>query len=159
MEKALLFISIIIGYLSYGQGIDMQIALPPQSDPSIVIFSYDNAGNQIYRGPDGLICANCQNSNTTITSSLADQMANKIQAAPVPVKTDLTVIWDNSVKDYITKIDLLPYNAFTIVETVNVRSLADNSYVFKMSNYSYGVYYLKFYLKDGSIYTRTVTKN
>ena len=149
----------VLGSLFYSQQLQqIAIAQPPQSDPTIVIFSYDNAGNQVFRGPNGIVCANCKNGEST-TISLADQIANKIQAAPVPVKTDLTVIWDLSIRDYIAKIELLPYNAFNIMETVNVSSLTDNSYVFRMSRYSYGVYYLKFYLTDGSIYTRTITKN
>lgn len=145
----------------YSQKIQQQIVVgpPPQSDKTIVIFSYDNAGNQVFRGPIGIDCTSCKGTESESTPSLAYQIENKIQAAPVPVKTDLTVIWDLSIKDYITKIELLPYNAFNIMETVNVSSLTDNSYVFRMGNYSYGVYYLKFYLTDGSIYTRTITKN
>ena len=64
-----------------------------------------------------------------------------------------------SIKDYIAKIDLLPYNSFNIVASVNVKSLTDNSYVFRMGSFPYGVYYIKFYLTDGSVYTRTITKN
>lgn len=161
MKKILPLPFLFFSALIYSQLTTINIALPPQPDPSIVIFTYDIAGNQVYRGPDGITCINCKNEedNETSVISLSDQVANKIKAAPVPVKTDLTVIWDLSIKDYITKIELLPYNAFNIMETVNVTSLTDNSYMFKMSNYAYGVYYIKFHLTDGSIYTRTVTKN
>lgn len=124
-----------------------------------VVFDYDESGNQIYRGP----CIGCKESNTMISKqsekTLAEIFENQIKAAPVPVKTDLTVMWDKSIRDYIIKIDLLPYNAFRVMETVDIKSISDNSYIFKMSPYSYGVYYLKFYLSDGSIYTRIVTKN
>ncbi|WP_294300138.1 hypothetical protein [uncultured Chryseobacterium sp.] len=68
-------------------------------------------------------------------------------------------MWDHEVKDYITKIELLPYNSFKILSFVDVGTLNNTSYVFRMESYPYGVYYLKFYLSDGSIYTRTVTKN
>lgn len=160
MKKILFFYLCFFSSFFYSQK-EQQVAIaqPPQSDPTIVIFGYDEAGNQVFRGSTGPVCASCRGTESESTASLADQIENKIQAAPVPVKTDLTVIWDLSIKDYITKIELLPYNAFNIMETLNINSLTDNSYVFRMSRYSYGVYYLKFYLSDGSIYTRTVTKN
>lgn len=125
---------------------------------SQVIFNYDDAGNQIYRGT---ISGTGRMANTMqkATPTLADQVGNKIQAAPVPVKTVLNVIWEQDIKDYIVKIDLLPYNSFQVIETVDIKSKADNSYVFDMSSYPYGVYYLRFYLSDGSIYNRTITKN
>lgn len=123
---------------------------------SQVIFTYDDAGNQIYRGTGTGRMANTTESSTI---TLADQIANKIQAAPVPVKTVLNVIWEQDIKDYIVKIELLAYNSFQIMETVDVKSKMVNSYVFDMSKYPYGVYYLKFYLSDGNIYTRTITKN
>ncbi|MDR2205688.1 MAG: hypothetical protein LBE36_05980 [Flavobacteriaceae bacterium] len=123
-----------------------------------VFFEYDEAGNQIYRG----LCTTCKDSdsnNDVGNATLAEQIENKIQVAPVPVQTDLTVIWDLSIKNYITKIEMLPYNGFSILKSVNINSNSDNSYVFPMGSYPYGVYYLKFYLTDGSVYTRTIIKN
>lgn len=126
---------------------------------SQVIFNYDDAGNQIYRGTASGTGRMASSTESTSTPTLADQVANKIQAAPVPVKTSLNVIWEKDIKDYIVKIDLLAYNSFQIMETVDVKSKMGNSYTFDMNKYSYGVYYLKFYLSDGSVYTRTITKN
>lgn len=130
-----------------------------------VIFEYDEAGNQIFRGK----CDGCKNSNSDLFSkaqpqvsqpkTIVEKVANSVRAAPVPVKTDLTVLWDAEVKDYITKIELLPYNSFKVISFVDVRTLNNTSYIFRMEGYPYGVYYLKFYLSDGSVYTRTVTKN
>ena len=124
-----------------------------------VIFTYDDSGNQIYRGTASGTGRMASSTESTSIPTLADQIANKIQTAPVPVKTVLNVIWEQDIKDYILKIDLLAYNSFQIMETVNVKSKMGNSYVFDMSKYPYGVYYLKFYLSDGNIYTRTITKN
>lgn len=126
---------------------------------SQVIFNYDDAGNQIYRGTASGTGRMVSNAESTSTPTLADQVANKIQAAPVPVKTSLNVIWEKDIKDYIVKIDLLAYNSFQIMESIDIRSQKGNSYVFNMSNYPYGVYYLRFYLSDGSVYNRTITKN
>lgn len=137
----------------------METAIPLRSpDPALVLFGYDDSGNQIFRGPSGIVCNTCR-PEEQINTTLADLVANKIQAAPVPVKTDLTVLWDLSIRDFIVSIDLLPYNAFNITESVSIRSLNTNSYIFRMSHLPYGVYYLKFNLSDGSVYTRTVTKN
>lgn len=123
-----------------------------------VIFNYDDSGNQIYRGTTtgtGRMASTAEKTNLT----LADQLGNKIQAAPVPVKTILKVIWEQEIKDYIVKIELLGYNSFQIMESVDIKKRLGNSYDFNMSDYPYGVYYLRFYLSDGSIFNRTVTKN
>lgn len=159
MKKILLFFSCIIFSLFYSQQVEATGIPGNPVDPTLVVFSYDDAGNQVYRGLSCVnCCSTCRPSEQT-PPSLADQVANKIQAAPVPVKTDLTVVWDVSIKDFILSIDLLPYNAFNITESVNIRSLSTNSYIFKMNHLPYGVYYLKFNLSDGSVYTRSVTKN
>ena len=118
-----------------------------------VIFNYDDAGNQIYRGTT---TGTNRMASTSVT--LADQIGNKIQAVPVPVKTVLNVICEQDIKDYILKIEVLAYNSFQIMESVDVKSKIMTSYIFDMTNYAYGVYYLKFYLSDGSIYTKTITK-
>ena len=160
MKKLYSALLIPFSLLFFSSWIDAQSQKIPISpgDPSIVLFRYDDSGNQIFRGPDGIVCNTCRPGEEN-TSTLADQVANQIQAAPVPVKTDLTVLWDLSIRDFIVSIDLLPYNAFNITESVSIRSLNTNSYIFRMSHLPYGVYYLKFNLSDGSIYTRTVTKN
>ena len=131
---------------------------------SQVIFRYDEAGNQIVRGMEGVDRNTNQTPNIITkdvknTETLANQVANKIKVAPVPVKTDLNVFWEQDIKDYITKIELLPYNSVKIIESRTLTSNNfSNSCVFNMSKLTYGVYFLKFYLKDNSIYSVTVTK-
>lgn len=156
MKRFLFSFALFYFSLSLAQRNSINIAQPP-IDNSVVIFGYDEAGNQIFRGLGGVVCTTCKPSEPQ-QQSLADLVSNKIKAAPVPVKDDLTVLWDVSIRDYIVSIDLLPYNAFNITESVNIKSLSDNSYVFRMSHLPYGVFYLKFNLSDGSVYTRTVTK-
>ncbi len=125
-----------------------------------VAFDYDEAGNQIYRGLLGSKNRSTEDKPLEKTViALSKSIANKIRVAPVPVKSDLNVFWYKDVANYIKKIDLLPYNSFNIIETVGVSNLNTNSYIFKMSHLTYGVYYLRFYLSDNSIYTVTVTKN
>jgi len=158
MKKLLFSFSILLFSICCAQRPQIAIAQPPSSDPNVVIFGYDEAGNQVFRGSDTNSCNTCRPSEQTSTS-LADEVANKIQAAPVPVRDNLTVLWDLSIQDYIVSVDLLPYNAFTIYETVIIKTLSSNSYVFRMTHLPYGVYYLRFNLSDGSVYTRTVTKN
>lgn len=158
MRRAIQFFAIVSSTLFFSQRPQIAIAQPPAADPSVVIFAYDDSGNQIFRGPDGIVCVSCRPSEQT-PSSVSEIVANNIKAGPVPVKDNLTVIWDLSIQDYIVSIELLPYNAFTIYEAVNIRSLPSNSYVFKMGHLPYGVYYLRFNLSDGGVYNRTVTKN
>lgn len=139
MKKIYISLLLIIGITSEAQ----------------VIFDYDEAGNQIYRGPtppSGRMASN-------INSNLAEQIGNKIHVAPIPVKTALNIIMEKGVTDHIIKIELLPYNSFQIIESVDfLQSKKKNSYIFDMEKYPYGVYYLKFYLSDGSVYTKTITK-
>ena len=161
LYSALLITFFLLFFCSWVYAQRMQVTAIPGNpvDPSLVIFQYDDSGNQIYRGSNCTnCCATCRPGEES-SNTLADMVANMIQAAPVPVKTDLTVLWDLSIRDFIVSIDLLPYNAFNITESVSIRSLNTNSYIFRMSHLPYGVYYLKFNLSDGSIYTRTVTKN
>ena len=132
------------------------ILLGSTSLKSQVIFNYDDAGNQIYRGIEATKIARITESSIP---HLSNQIANKIQVAPVPVKTVLNVMWEQDITDYIVKIDLLAYNSFQIMEIVDLKSKMVNSYTFDMSKYPYGVYFLKFYLSDGRVYTRTITKN
>lgn len=162
MIKSLSYFLFVFYPLSYFFSQQTQLVVVPSNppDPTLVVFRYDQAGNQIYRGESCInCCTNCRPGQEESSVTLADQVANKIQAAPVPVKTDLNVIWDVSIKDFIVSIDLLPYNSFNITESVNLTSLNTNSYTFRMSHLPYGVYYLKFNLSDGSVYSRSVIKN
>ncbi|MFY1045059.1 hypothetical protein [Chryseobacterium sp. GP-SGM7] len=126
-----------------------------------VIFEYDEAGNQVLRG----LCIGCKSSNKTSIPleskplTILEEVTNNIKVAPVPVKTNLTIFWDSKVKDYINRIELLAYNDVRILSFFNIKNTSNNSCIFNMESYSYGVYYLKFYLSDGSIYTKTITKN
>lgn len=122
-----------------------------------VTFSYDDAGNQVLRtsASGNRTSSSAEAPNTT----LADQVGNKIQTAPVPVKTVLNVLWEQDIKDFIVKIEITAYNSFQIMDSVEIKNKSGNSYTFNMSNYPYGVYYVRFYLNDGSVYNRTITKN
>ncbi|WP_439480566.1 hypothetical protein [Chryseobacterium aquaticum] len=125
------------------------------------IFEYDEAGNQVLRG----LCSGCKSSNTSSflveskAQTILEKVTNSIRLAPVPVKTNLTVLWDIKVKDYIKRIELAPYNDVRILSFFEVKNMSSTSCIFNMESYSYGVYYLRFYLSDGSIFTKTITKN
>lgn len=126
-----------------------------------VIFEYDEAGNQVLRG----LCVGCKSSNEASilaepqSQTISEEVANSIKVAPVPVKTNLTILWDIKVKDYIKRIELVTYNDVRVLSFFDVKNTSNNSCIFNMESYPYGVYYLKFYLSDGTIYTRTITKN
>lgn len=121
-----------------------------------VLFEYDEAGNQIFRGPDSSGKITKQKETNEIKFKL---IADKIKVASVPVITDLNIFWEKELSGYILSIDLLPYNAFKILEHIEVKNNSTNSCQFYMGNRPYGVYYLKFNLSDGAVYTVKVTKN
>lgn len=139
------------------------LLLGSYSSAQTVIFEYDEAGNQVLRG----LCMGCKSGSKISTPAdsksksltISEEVANSIQLAPVPVKTSLTILWDVKVKDYIKRIELLPYNDVRILSFFDVKNTTNTSCIFNMESYSYGVYYIKFYLSDGSIYTKTITKH
>ncbi|KFF09732.1 hypothetical protein IW15_22565 [Chryseobacterium soli] len=137
------------------------ISLGSNLSAQTVIFEYDEAGNQVLRG----LCDACKSSSKISTlaesksQTISEGVANSIQVAPVPVKTILTILWDVKIKDYIKRIELVPYNDVRILNVFDVKNTSNTSCVFNMESYPYGVYYLKFYLSDGTIYTKTITKN
>lgn len=137
------------------------VALGSSFSAQTAIFKYDEAGNQIFRG----LCDGCKKisekssvAEEAKAQTIAQQVAHNIKVAPVPVKANLNILWDAKVKDYIRRIELVPYNDVQILNFFDMKTTSI-SCVFNMESYSYGVYYLKFYLSDGSIYTRTITKN
>ena len=124
------------------------------------LFEYDEAGNQIYRGPD--VSTKISKKNDLLEKIKQETkynlFADKIKIAPVPVKTDLNVFWEKEFSGYILSIDLLPYNSFKILEHIDVKNINTNSCQFYMGNRPYGVYYLRFN-RDGAVYTVKITKN
>lgn len=151
MRKKLLSLStLLIGFLGFSQ--------------TEVFFKYDEAGNQRYRGLD----ANAKQTPETVpifeakTASLSqmDEKAfwKQIRLYPVPVNDALTIDWTEEVDGLIESVSL--YQHSTVhwkFQQQNIPSL-NKQLKINMSGYDWGVYILRFTLKDGRIFSKNITK-
>lgn len=144
-----------------------------QEDPLVApiqqganIFSYDEAGNQIFRG---YICNNCpvlsksetqekQTPSANLSSVEDDTLWREIKIYPVPVKDILTIVWSDKVDSLIDEVSL--YEQSTVhwkFQQQNIPNLNKQVQI-NMTNYYLGVYVLTFTLKDGRTISKNITK-
>ncbi len=137
-----------------------------QNNPTKVYFSYDNAGNQIYRG-DGLLMRSKSISNAedpdnkkSTSNSIMDEKEfwSHIRVYPVPVKDMLTVDWNEKVNDLISEISLYEQNTVHWVFQSKKISTLNKEIKIDMSQKYMGVYILTFVLKDGRRMSKNITK-
>lgn len=157
MEKKLLSIfSLFVGFFGYSQ--------------TEVYFKYDEAGNQIYRGPNAAgknASAEAAKQETKTVAPLQQQEAaamdektflKQIRLYPVPVNDVLTIDWTQEADDLIESVSL--YQHSTIhwkFQQQNITGL-NRQLKINMTGYDWGVYILRFTLKDGRVFSRNVTK-
>lgn len=156
MEKKLLSIfSLFVGFFGYSQ--------------TEVYFKYDEAGNQIYRGPNATgknAPAEAAKQETKTVAPLQQQEAamdektflKQIRLYPVPVNDILTIDWTEEADDLIESVSL--YQHSTVhwkFQQQNIPGL-NRQLKINMTGYDWGVYILRFTLKDGRIFSRNVTK-
>ena len=154
MRKQLLSLSsLLIGFLGYSQ--------------TDVYFKYDEAGNQRYRGLDanakqaGENVSKAESKTTSLFSSQSiDEKAfwKQIRLYPVPVKDILTIDWTEEVDGIIQTVSL--YQHSTVhwkFQQENIPSLNQQLKI-NMSGYEWGVYVLRFTLKDGRVVSKNITK-
>ncbi|WP_343687303.1 T9SS type A sorting domain-containing protein [Chryseobacterium gleum] len=154
MRKQLLSLSsLLIGFLGYSQ--------------TDVYFKYDEAGNQRYRGLDanakqaGENFSKAESKTTSLFSSQSiDEKAfwKQIRLYPVPVKDILTIDWTEEVDGIIQTVSL--YQHSTVhwkFQQENIPSLNQQLKI-NMSGYEWGVYVLRFTLKDGRVFSKNITK-
>jgi len=138
---------------------------PPAGGP--IVFKYDDAGNQIYRGYD---CAECAANGNRLAedgqtspgplpqASSEDAFWNEIQIYPVPVRDILTIGWTANVDALIADVSLYEQNTVHWkFQQKNLPSL-NREIKLDMSAYYMGVYILVFQLKDGRMLSRNITK-
>ncbi|NIF06577.1 hypothetical protein F3J23_14100 [Chryseobacterium sp. Tr-659] len=150
MRKKIISISsILIGFLGYSQ--------------TEVYFKYDEAGNQRYRGPEA--SANQASSNSLKTRSLEDSQLmdektfwKDVRLYPVPVGDFLTIDWTEKVDGLIQSVSL--YQHSTVHWKFQQQNLPDLNRQLKinMTGYDWGVYMLRFTLKDGRVFSKNITK-
>lgn len=127
-----------------------------------VYFKYDEAGNQRYRGPNS--AAKQTANESKITSLILSQMMDEkkfwkqIRIYPVPVNDILTIDWTEEADNLIQSVSL--YQHSTVhwkFQQENLPSL-NKQLKINMIGYDFGVYVLRFTLKDGRIFSKNITK-
>lgn len=152
MRKNLLSLfSLLVGFLGFSQ--------------TKIYFKYDETGNQRYRGID---LNGKQNSDSiskeeimkTSSSELMDEQAfwKQIRLYPVPVNDVLTIDWTEEVDGLIESVSL--YQHSTVHWKFQQQNINDLNMQLKinMTGYDWGVYIIRFTLKDGRIFSKNITK-
>ncbi|AZA80693.1 hypothetical protein C1637_12300 [Chryseobacterium lactis] len=159
--KLFSLLSLLIGALGFSQ--------------TQVYFKYDEAGNQRYRGPDAAgkaapeemvkkeekkVEEQVQTASIVKQESVMDEKAfwKQIRLYPVPVNDYLTIDWTEEVDSLIESVSL--YQHSTVHWKFQQQNLPGLNRQIKinMTGYDWGVYILRFTLKDGRVFGRNVTK-
>ncbi|QBJ86654.1 hypothetical protein DDI74_10435 [Chryseobacterium gleum] len=160
MKKKLLSIfSLLIGFFGFSQ--------------TEIYFKYDEAGNQRYRGTDiaGKKIEETPLKETALqeqarTASIVQEIPamdektfwKQIRLYPVPVNDYLTIDWTEEVDGLIESVSL--YQHSTVhwkFQQQNIPEL-NRQVKINMTGYDWGVYILRFTLKDGRVFGRNITK-
>ncbi|KFF08101.1 T9SS type A sorting domain-containing protein [Chryseobacterium luteum] len=156
--KLLSIFSLFIGFLGFSQ--------------TEVYFKYDEAGNQRYRGTNSAAKTaqeptKTETKTTSIIQVQPDPQAPAIDEAtfwkqirlyPVPVNDVLTIDWTEEVDGLIESVSL--YQHSTVhwkFQQQNIPGL-NRQLKINMSGYEWGVYVVRFTLKDGRIFSKNITK-
>ncbi|WP_431610886.1 hypothetical protein [Chryseobacterium sp. 'Rf worker isolate 10'] len=132
-----------------------------------VYFKYDEAGSQRYRGPEDDPKEKTEALSKTISkkSSIAqtpvmdeETFWKQIRVYPVPVNDYLTIDWSEETDKLIESVSL--YQHSTVHWKFQQQNLPDLNRQLKinMTGYDWGVYVLRFTLKDGRVFSKNITK-
>ncbi|WP_299182740.1 hypothetical protein [uncultured Chryseobacterium sp.] len=155
-RKLLSIFSLLIGFFGFSQ--------------TEVYFKYDEAGNQRYRGTNATgkqaeepVLTEAKTVSITQTqpeSQVIDEEAfwKQIRLYPVPVNDILTIDWTEEVDGLIESVSL--YQHSTVHWKFQQQNMPDLNKQIKinMTGYDWGIYVLRFTLKDGRIFSRNITK-
>lgn len=152
-KKSISLCSLLIGFLGFSQ--------------TQVFFKYDEAGNQRYRGPDVAARSSSEtiseDSNKIMPSQQLPAMDEKsfwkqLRLYPVPVNDFLTIDWTEEADSLIESVAL--YQHSTVhwkFQQQNIPAL-NRKLQINMTDYDWGVYVIRFTLKDGRILSKNITK-
>ncbi len=161
--------SIFLGYTCFicGSLLHAQVGTyGNMPNPTVaIVFSYDDAGNQVYRGP---IISGKQSTDepkeepsetkTAVSAVNEEAFWRQLSIYPVPVKDVLTIAWTDEVNDLISSVSLYEQNTVHWkFQQQNIPNLNKQIRI-DMTNYYMGVYVLTFNLKDGRILSRNILK-
>jgi len=131
-----------------------------------VYFKYDEAGNQRYRGPDNdpklktNSLAKAALADSSLQSLTIDEKTfwKQIRMYPVPVNDLLTIDWTEETDTLIESVSL--YQHSTVHWKFQQQNLPELNKQLKinMTGYDWGVYILRFTLKDGRVFSKNITK-
>ena len=152
--KLLSIFSLFIGFFGFSQ--------------TEVYFKYDEAGNQRYRGPNAAgksAPAETAKKENIIPAPLQQPVVmdektfwKQIRLYPVPVNDVLTIDWTEEADNLIESVSL--YQHSTVhwkFQQQNIPGL-NRQLKINMTGYDWGIYILRFTLKDGRVFGRNVTK-
>ncbi|MCQ4139536.1 hypothetical protein [Chryseobacterium sp. EO14] len=151
-KKTFSLLSLLIGFFGFSQ--------------TEVYFKYDEAGNQRYRGTDingkqTSLLSDPQSRTVSMNSSqIIDEKSfwKQIRLYPVPVNDFLTIDWTDEADRLIESVSL--YQHSTVHWKFQQQNLPDLNKQIKinMTGYDWGVYVLRFTLKDGRVFSKNITK-
>lgn len=152
-RKLLSLSSVMIGFFGFSQ--------------TEVYFKYDEAGNQRYRGIDAaakktedIVSKESKVAAVTREVPVMDEKAflKQIRLYPVPVNDYLTIDWTEEVDGLIESVSL--YQHSTVHWKFQQQNIPDlNRHIkINMTGYDWGVYVVRFTLKDGRIFSKNITK-
>ena len=131
-------------------------------DPQLqaIVFKYDDAGNQIYRGYAIAGKPAPEEEAQTISQNLMEEEKFwlGIQVYPVPVKDVLTISWNEENNDLIESVNLYQHTTMAFLFQQKNYANLNRQVQIGMSSYYMGVYVLSFQLKDGRVMTRNIIK-
>ena len=152
-KKVFSLLSLLVAFFGFSQ--------------TTVYFKYDEAGNQRYRGPDINGKQASQSASDSATSKITsnqNQLIDEktfwkyIKLYPVPVNDILTIDWNDEIDKLIESVSL--YQHSTVhwkFQQQNLPSLNKQLQI-NMTSYEWGVYVLRFTLKDGRVFSKNITK-
>lgn len=155
-RKILSLFSLLIGFLGFSQ--------------TEVYFKYDEAGNQRYRGTNSAgkqVAQETRQIKKTeeITAMVKQDLVmdekifwKQIRLYPVPVNDYLTIDWTEEVDGFIESVSL--YQHSTIhwkFQQQNIPGL-NRKLKINMTGYDWGIYIIRFTLKDGRVFSKNITK-
>jgi hypothetical protein len=157
-----------LGLTFISQSIFSQSVSPPEDQPEAnkpgdpqlqaIIFRYDDAGNQIYRGTDVVIAEPSIKKTQVSSVKTEDSFWLGIQIYPVPVKDVLTISWNEESNDLIESVSIYQHTTMAFLFKQKNYANLNRQVQIDMSSTYMGVYVLSFQLTDGRVMTRNIIK-
>lgn len=130
-----------------------------------VVFRYDEAGNQVYRGPSSSEDKTKTNSKEESENSpqlslmSAEEVAfwKEVKMAPVPVKDMLTIMVSEEIQKNLQEISV--YDMLGNMLYMKKNASESSRTGINMGHYIEGAYVVKFHLQGGEIYSQTILKH